>query len=127
MNSISKQLRKTIKALETSQSKKARLRYITNQTYLDKKIVGEKLRTKDLDVYVSPDFEINGEMFSVVLDGHHSLAASKVLGLPARFHVMTKQEHDTIAVLEEAGPEAFIELLSTSEDWRDALTGRLVF
>jgi phage-related protein (TIGR01555 family) len=50
---------------------------ITNQSFLDDAIVAQKIATSDYMVQLSPEFQTPaGQLFRVVIDGHHSLAAA---------------------------------------------------
>lgn len=83
------------------------LRTISSQRYLDPAIVADKLATNDFVVSVSPEFEVGGETFRVVLDGHHSLAAAIEAGVEPEWVTLTAQDHDAIALL-PGEPEAFL-------------------
>ena len=101
---------------------------ITNQTYLDPDIVAAKRAACDYSVQISPAFEIDGVEYAVVLDGHHSLAAALSANAEPRWTTLNVREHDALVYLEEAdGGLKLLDYLATSDDWRDALTGQLVF
>lgn len=49
---------------------------ISSQDFLDDEIVEAKRENGDYSVKISPQFEIDGEKFRVVIDGHHAFAAA---------------------------------------------------
>jgi len=51
-------------------------RLITHQRFLDEKKVTEKIAAKDFLVNVTPEFEDQGKMYRMIIDGHHSLMAA---------------------------------------------------
>lgn len=57
---------------------------ITHQKFIDDAIVREKLADADFRVFVTPQFDVDGKPYRMVLDGHHSLAAA----LQAKIHPM---------------------------------------
>lgn len=59
------------------------VRLVTNQKFVDPSIVNEKLLAADYVVQVSPLFVTEaGERYRIVIDGHHSLAAAMMAGVP---------------------------------------------
>ena len=73
-------------------------KYISSQRYINEEIVMEKSEAADFDVLVSPEFEIDGEMVAVILDGHHSYHAAANTGVLPVFTEATTQDHDAIAL-----------------------------
>jgi hypothetical protein len=57
---------------------------ITNQLRIDPQIVEAKRGTKDYQVQVSPVIMdvVTGKQYRVVIDGHHSLEAARLDGVP---------------------------------------------
>lgn len=51
-------------------------RLITHQRFLDEKKVAEKIAANDFLVNVTPEFEDDGKMYRMIIDGHHSLVAA---------------------------------------------------
>lgn len=100
---------------------------ISSQRHLDDSIVSEKLSAEDFQVFVSPEFEVDGETYRVVLDGHHSLAAAKRAGVDAEFIVMDQQQHDAIALLYDGDIDTFLESTHLGDDYYDVNTGRDVW
>lgn len=59
------------------------VRLVSNQRFIDPKIVAEKIAAGDYAVQVSPLFiDPDGNRYRIVIDGHHSLAAAKQAGVP---------------------------------------------
>ena len=100
---------------------------ISSQTYRDPDIVQEKIDTGDFDVYVSPEFEANGEKMRVVLDGHHSLEAALESGNTPNFIEQTVRDNDNIATLEAGDVDGFLEQVHQGDDYHNPITGRGVF
>ena len=95
---------------------------ITSQRFLDETIVEEKQSTGDYEVMISPEFEIDGEKFAVILDGHHSYEAAKRDGFDPDFFQATLQDSDNIALIDE-DVELFLEAVYIDSDYYDAETG----
>lgn len=102
-------------------------RLITSQDHIDEAIVAEKQASHDYDVLVSPEFEIDGEVFQVVLDGHHSLAAAIADGVEPELSIATSQQCDALGLLVNGNVQAFLEAVYHGHDYRDAITGKFVF
>lgn len=103
------------------------VRIISSQHYLDADIVAEKIAAVDFEVLVSPVFEIDGESYRVVIDGHHSLAAAKAAGEAPVFVEATVQDSDRVALIERGEIEDFMELSYVDGEWYDVATGRAVW
>lgn len=101
--------------------------YITSQDHIDDDIVAEKQSAKDYTVLVSPEFEVDGETYQVVLDGHHSLEAAKRDGVEPEYEIATSREHDAIGMIAEGRIEEFLEAVYHGHDYRDAITGEWVW
>lgn len=100
---------------------------ISSQRFLDDEIVAEKVRHSDFEVAVSPAFEIDGVSYRVVLDGHHSLAASREAGTAPVFCEYDATDNDKVAVLNRGDIETFLELAYVDSDYYDIATGRDVW
>ena len=98
-------------------------RIITAQEFIDAAIVADKIANSDFTVQLSPAFEVNGEEFQVVVDGHHSLAAAIEAGVDAEFEIQTSRENDTIALLDDGNVEDFLETHIIDSEYHDAFTG----
>ena len=104
------------------------MRYITSQHYLNDAIVSDKLANRDFAVSVSPEFEVDGELYRVILDGHHSLAAAveyaKQTGLEVEieFDEMDASRNDTVAVLESGNVDDFLALVYVDGPYIDAFS-----
>lgn len=96
---------------------------ITSQEYRNAEIVSEKISNEDFAVYLSPVFEINGEEFQVVLDGHHSYAAAIEAGVQPEFYVQSPRDNDTIALLYSGNVEDFLTVNVIDGEYRHIDTG----
>lgn len=65
------------------------MRIISSQHYLDWNIVEEKMNEikemESVEISCCKIGEINGEEYAVQVDGHHTLAAARELGIPVEF------------------------------------------
>lgn len=101
-------------------------RIITSQDYIDDEIVAAKLAARDFAVFVSPEFEIDGEAVCVLLDGHHSLAAAIEAGVEPEITEYSASEHDAVALIERGAIEDFLATVHMGADYRDAITGEYI-
>lgn len=101
---------------------------ITSQHHLDDAIVEAKVAASDFAVFVSPEFEVDGEIFQVVLDGHHSLAAAIEAGATPEINVMDATSHDAVAILDNGDIEGFLAAVHMGDgDYIDAITRQYVW
>lgn len=98
---------------------------ISSQRYLDEEIVQAKRDDSDYIVTLSPEFEIDGDVVQVVIDGHHSYHAALADGVAPVFVVSTVQDDDRIALLPDV--EAYLEVNYVDSDWYDISTGLTYF
>lgn len=90
---------------------------ISSQRHLNESIVEDKRANKDYDVIISPEFEIEGETYAVVIDGHHSLAAAKKDGTEPVYIVGNASEHhDAIGLLDSGQIDDFLDVVSMGDD-----------
>lgn len=97
-------------------------RTISSQRYLDEAIVAAKVSARDFTVCVSPEFQIDGETFQVVLDGHHSLAAAREAGVTPDYVTATAQDHDAVSLISK-NVELFLEVAHCGDNYYDVETG----
>lgn len=100
---------------------------ISSQRYIDDAIVEAKVEAADFEVFVSPEFEFEGEIVRVVLDGHHSLAAAKLAGLAPVYVEYTATEHDAIALIAAGAYEDFLMATHLGDDYYNVETGECVW
>lgn len=81
---------------------------ITSQDYLNEEIIEAKRAAQDYSIQVSPEFEIDGVSYRVLLDGHHSLAAALEDGAELDVEEMTARDHDAIGLLNNGNIEDFL-------------------
>lgn len=97
---------------------------ISSQRFTDENIVAEKIENEDFEVMLSPEFVIDGETFQVVLDGHHSFAAAKAVGITPDFWTADGGDHDAISILENCGEtEDFLLATHMGDDYYNIETG----
>lgn len=99
---------------------------ISSQRYLNDEIVNEKLENNDFVVTLSPVFEIDGEEYQVMTDGHHSFEAAKIKGVEPKFVVEETQDNDRIALIED-DIDSFLESNWVDSDWYNVETGINIF
>jgi hypothetical protein len=97
---------------------------ISSQRYLDENIVAEKIAAEDFEVMLSPAFEIDGETYQVILDGHHSFEAAKQAGVAPSFWVADCGDHDAIGLLETCTADDFMLAVHMGSDYYNAETGK---
>lgn len=100
---------------------------ISSQRYLDAEIVAQKVAAGVFVVSVSPVFEIGGERFRVILDGHHAFAAAKAAGFEPEIVELSKREHDAISLLDRGEIEDFLEVTNLGDDYYFAASGLAVW
>lgn len=101
--------------------------FITSQHYINDEIVAEKIAAGDFEVQVSPKFEIGGETFQVIMDGHHSLAAALEAGVEPIIIEQDATENDCIALLDDNNVEAFLEACWMDGEYQYAISGKAVW
>lgn len=102
-------------------------RLISSQRYLDEQVLLEKIEGEDFEIFVSPLFRIDGVAYRVLMDGHHSLAAAREVGVEPDVVVMDTSMSDRLFLLEAGNVEGFLEAEWMGEDWYDVDTGHEVF
>lgn len=103
------------------------MQIISSQRYTDEDIVAEKIEACDFDVLVSPEFEIDGETYCVILDGHHSFAAAKAAGVCPSYSTATACEHDAVGLLDKGDIETFLEATHMGDDYYNVDTGECIW
>ena len=99
---------------------------ISSQRFLDDEIVQSKRDAKDYTVTISPEFEIDGTAYQVIIDGHHALAAAAEDGVDPNYIVAGKCDDDRIALL-DTSIDDYMEANWIDADWYDISTGRIIF
>jgi len=100
---------------------------ITSQDHIDDDIVAAKQTEGDYMVLLSPEFEVDGETYQVVIDGHHSLEAAKRDGVEPDYEIATSQDHDAIGMIARGEIDAFLEAVYHGHDYRNVITGEWVW
>lgn len=97
---------------------------ISSQRFLNDETVEAKRAAKDYEVAVSPAFEIDGETYRVVLDGHHSLEAAKLDDVKPDYTEYDRTQHDAVALILNGDIETFLEVVHFGGDYYDVATGK---
>lgn len=96
---------------------------ISSQRHIDDEIVAEKQACKDYTVVISPEFELCGRVYQVVLDGHHSLAAARADGCDPVFVEATEQDSDNVALLHAGNVNDFLAATWMGDNYYDVTSG----
>ena len=94
----------------------------SSQDYIDDDIVEEKRRNQDYSVQVSPEFDVGGQAYRSVLDGHHSLQAAFLDGVEPLFEEQDKRDNDNVALLEAGNIDGFLEQTHNGSDYHNPIT-----
>ncbi len=100
---------------------------ISSQRYINEALVTAKIEDQDFELLVSPAFDIDGMTVRVLLDGHHSLAASKAAGVAPIVVVADSTDHDAVALIESGDAEGFLSATHMGDDYYDVKTGEDVW
>lgn len=100
------------------------MKTISSQRYINDDIVAEKISAVDFEVMVSPSFEIDGEIYRVVLDGHHSLFAAKSAGADPVFFEADSTDHDAVSLITNGDVEGFLSAVHMGDDYYDTDNGQ---
>lgn len=100
---------------------------ISSQKYRNEDIINEKIKNKDFDVFVSPEFSVNGDKKRVLTDGHHSLEAAIQSGNNPNFIEQSSKDNDNIFLLEKRNIEEFLEAQHHGDDYHNIITKRDVW
>lgn len=103
------------------------IKTISSQRFINDAIVAEKAAAADYTVAVSPTFEIDGETYRVILDGHHSFAAAKIAGVEPTFVEHDASDDDRIGYINNGQVEDFLEAAHIDSDYYDINTGHDVW
>ena len=83
---------------------------ISAQDYRDEATIEAKIAAGDFDVFVSPAFEIDGETYQIVMDGHHSYDAAIRSGARPNIIEQTATDNDKIGLLNAGKLDDFLEV-----------------
>ena len=101
---------------------------ISSQRYLDEETVQAKSEQRDYVIHVGPAFEVEGEHYRVLHDGHHSLAAAKQDGVEPIVIEMDERDNDNVAAITQRGDvEGYLEQSYIDSAWYDTSDGVDVF
>lgn len=95
---------------------------ISSQRFIDDEILTQKIADQDFEVQLSPVFEIDGEEYQVVMDGHHSYHAAIEAGVEPTYYEQTVSENDRVALMDQ-DINLFLEACYHEDDWYNIETG----
>lgn len=99
---------------------------ISSQRFLDRATVVRKALTFKVFVVRTLYIELRGAMYWVLIDGHHNLAAARMLGIEPQWRGPPRKIQ---RIMREMGQEAFAQFLVnnlTDSDWYYVDTGKVV-
>lgn len=99
---------------------------ITGQFFLDDAIVAEKQAAGDYAVSLSPVVEVDGDLYRVVLDGNHSLAAALADGVEPQYSEIDRS-NDLAADLLDAGDVDGYLAFHADGDYYDPMTWQTIW
>ena len=100
---------------------------ITSQSFIDDETVAEKIAAADFEVFVSPEFEIDGVTYRVIMDGHHSFAAALESGAEMIITEQNATDNDNIGLLKDGKTEDFLNACWMDSDYHFAASGKAVW
>lgn len=95
---------------------------ISSQQYLNDEIVAAKLAARDFTVTLSPEFEIDGDVYQTIIDGHHSLEAARQAGVEPEY-VIAGHDDDRLFLLDQGLVNDFLETGYIDSPWYDIADG----
>lgn len=96
---------------------------ISSQRHIDPEILAAKREARDYVVLLSEPFEVSGESYRVVLDGHHSMAAAREDGVEPEYETADGQQDDARPLLAQSVDD-YLAAHWIDSDWYDVETGR---
>lgn len=102
-----------------------KMNLISSQRYRSDEIIEAKRAAKDYIVSITPEFELDGETVQAIIDGHHSYEAAVLDGVGPEYKVLTIQDDDRIALLDDV--DTYLEAAYVDSDWYYIATGNNCF
>jgi hypothetical protein len=99
---------------------------ISSQRYLNREVVLRKAATFDVFIVRTLDIELRGTRYRVLLDGHHNLAAARMLGIEPRWKGPPPKFERIMKRMRQAEFTAFMINNLTDCDWYFHDTGEVV-
>lgn len=99
---------------------------ISSQRYLNRDLVIKKASNFKVFVVRTVDVEMRGRLYRVIVDGHHNLAAARLVGLEPRWKGSPQKLE---RIMKSMGPVDFAALMMnnlTDSDWYFYETGQVV-
>lgn len=101
------------------------LTLISSQRYLNEEIVRLKMLRNERWIHITPAFNHDGKLKAVLLDGHHSLEASKRLGEVPKIDIVTEEDGAEVELLYQDEVEWFLDWNKNESEYYEiyALSG----
>lgn len=99
---------------------------ISSQRHLDPSIVGRKAATFKVFVVNVIETTLRGKRYRVLVDGHHNLAAARIVGIEPTWRGAPKKLQRIMAKTPARDFERFLINNLTDADWYDVATGNVV-
>jgi hypothetical protein len=100
---------------------------ISSQRYLDRDLVAQKIKARDFDVRVTPDFEIDGDTVRAIQDGHHALEAAIRSGNRPNFIINSATDNDRVGLINSGKIDQFLDAAYHDSPWYNFATKRDIF
>lgn len=101
-------------------------RLISSQRHLDPAIVARKAATFQVFVVNVIEVTLRGKPYRVLVDGHHNLAAARLVGVEPTWRGAPKKLQRIMDSTPRADFERFLINNLTDSDWYDVDTGAVV-
>lgn len=99
---------------------------ISSQRYIDPKIVARKAATFKVFVVRVLDVNLRGKPYRVIVDGHHNLAAARLVGVEPKWKCPTKRFDRIRASMSPEEVERLLINNLTDSNWYFMDTGEVV-
>lgn len=99
---------------------------ISSQRFLDPAIVERKAATFQVFLVNVIEVTLRGTPYRVLVDGHHNLAAARLLGVEPTWRGAPKKLQRIMASMPTADFERFLINNLTDSDWYDVETGSVI-
>lgn len=109
--------------IETTTTKGDTMRIISGQRYRDQDRVDQKIAAEDFVVTITPEFEFEGDVYSIVINGHHAHEAAIQSGQEPIFEISDDIEIEAIV----KNVDDALEMYQIDSDYYDITTGNLIW
>ena len=99
---------------------------ISSQRHLDPSIVARKVKTFRVFIVSTMNVELRGRMYRILLDGHHNLAAARMIGIEPTWRGPSEKMKRIRAKMSAKAFENMLINNLTDSDWYYVETGETV-